>query len=74
MVREAWKTTTIICKGVDKMRHNVTTITLNLCCDGLQEVGEVQCLETTLAEDEIAYCESVKDVGPSMIISSSYTY
>ena len=74
MIREALKTTIIICKGVDKKGHNMANITLNLCCDGLQEVREVQCLETILAEDEIAYRESVKDVGPSMIISSSYTY
>ena len=74
MVREAQKIATTICKGVDKMGHSVANITFNLCCDRLQEVGEVQHLEATLAEDEIAYRESVKDIGPSMIIPGPFTY
>ena len=74
MVREAWKVATTICKGVDKMRHSVANITYNLCCDRLQDVGEIQRLEATLVEDEIAYRESVNDVGPSMIIPGPSTY
>jgi len=56
------------------MGHSVANINFNLCCDRLQEVGEVQRLEATLAEDEIVYRESVKDVGPSMIIPGPFTY
>ena len=56
------------------MGYNVANITLNLCCDGLQEVREVQRLEATLVEYEIVYRESVKDVGSSMIIPSPSVY
>jgi len=56
------------------MGHSVANITFNLCCYKLQEVGEVQRLEATLVEDEIAYRESVKDVGPFMIIPDPFTY
>ena len=73
MVYEAWKATTTIREGVNEIGHIVVNTSLNLYHDGLQEVGEVKRLETTLAKDEIAYCESVEDVGPSTSIPSSST-
>jgi len=51
------------------MRYIIANTTFNLCCDWLQKVGEVECLELTLAEDEIAYRESVRVIGPSTSIS-----
>ena len=70
MVWEACKAATVIHEGVDEMRWIVANTTLNLYSGGLQEVREVECLEVTLTEDEIAYRESVKDVDPSMSIPS----
>jgi hypothetical protein len=70
LVWEAWKAATVIHEGVDEMRWIVANTTLNLYSGGLQEVREVECLEVTLTEDEIAYRESVKDVGPSTSIPS----
>jgi hypothetical protein len=71
LVWEACKAATVIHEGVDEMRWIVANTTLNLCSGGLQEVREVECLEVTLTEDEIAYRESVKDIGPSMSISGT---
>jgi len=53
------------------MGHAVANITLNLYCDGLQEVGEAQHLEVVLTKDEIIYHEKghvVRDVGSSTSI------
>jgi hypothetical protein len=55
-------------EGVNEMRYIMTNTTLNLYRRGLQEVEEVERLEVTLAEDEIAYCGSVGDAGPSTSI------
>jgi len=52
----------------DEMRYIVANTTLNLCFGGLQEIGEVRRLETTLTKDGIAYHGSVGDVGPSTSI------
>lgn len=41
---------------------------LNLYRGGFQEVGEVERLEAILVKNNIAYYESVGDVGPSMSI------
>jgi hypothetical protein len=54
LVREARKAATTIHEGVDKIRYIMANTTLNLCHGGLQEVGEAECLETSLTEDEIA--------------------
>jgi hypothetical protein len=62
-----------ICEGVDEMRHIVANTTLNFYHDGFQEVREVECLEVALTEDEIAYCESVEDVGPSTSVPGPFT-
>ncbi|KAJ6858479.1 hypothetical protein NC652_040921 [Populus alba x Populus x berolinensis] len=62
--RKAWKATTIR-EGVNEIGHIVLNTTLNLYRDGLQEVGEVERFEAALTKDEIAYYESVKDVGSS---------
>jgi hypothetical protein len=61
LVREVWKAAKTIHKGVDDMEHIVAKITINLCCVGLQEVGESEHFEVALAEDEITYRESVGD-------------
>jgi len=53
------------------MGHAVANITLNLYCDGLQEVEEAQHLEVVLTKDEIIYHEKghvVRDVGSSTSI------
>jgi hypothetical protein len=47
--------------------------TLNLCRDGLQEDEELKHFEVALAENEIAYCGSVGDVGPSTSIPDQST-
>jgi len=60
-------------EGVNEIGLTVVNTSLNLYRDGFQEVGEVKCLETTPAKDEIAYCESVEDVGSSTSIPSSST-
>jgi len=67
---EAWKAATFIREGVYEMRYIVANTTLNLCSGGLQEVREVECLEVALTEDEIAYRENFKDIGPSKSIPS----
>jgi hypothetical protein len=46
----------------------VVNTTLNLCRDGLQEDEEFKHFEVALVENEIAYCGSVGDVGPSTSI------
>jgi hypothetical protein len=58
-----------IYEGVNEMRCIIANTTFNLCCDGLQKVGEVERLELTLAEDEVAYRRSVRVVGPSTSVS-----
>jgi hypothetical protein len=35
------------------MEHIMANITLNLCCVGLQEVGESEHFEVVLTEDEL---------------------
>ncbi|KAJ6904563.1 hypothetical protein NC652_022548 [Populus alba x Populus x berolinensis] len=48
------------------MRCIVANTILNVCHDGLHEIEEVEHLEATLTEDEIAYHNSVTSVlGPS---------
>lgn len=48
------------------MRCIVANTMLNVCHDGLHEVGEVEHLKATLTENEIAYHNSVTSVlGPS---------
>jgi hypothetical protein len=51
------------------MRCIIANITFNLCCDGLQKIGEIERLELTLAEDEVVYRKSVRVVGPSTSVS-----
>lgn len=58
----------IIYKSVDEMRCIMTNTTCNLCLDILQEIEDVERLETILAKCNIVYSESVKDVGPSMSV------
>ena len=53
LVRELWKAAETIHKGVDEMEHIMANITLNLCCVGLQEVGESGHFEVALTEDEL---------------------
>ena len=53
LVRELWKAAETIHKGVDEMEHIMANITLNLCCVGLQEVGESEHFEVVLTEDEL---------------------
>ena len=53
LVRELWKAAETIHKGVDEMEHIMANITLNLCCVGLQEVGESEHFEVALTEDEL---------------------
>jgi hypothetical protein len=45
LVQEAWKATTATREGVNEMEHIVASSMLNLYCGGLQETGEVECLE-----------------------------
>jgi hypothetical protein len=52
-------------EGVNEMRCIMANTTLNVCRGELHEVGEVEHLEATLAEDDISYRESVGDVGSS---------
>jgi hypothetical protein len=47
----------------------VANITFDLCRGELQDVEDVKHLKATLAEDEIAYRENIKDVGPYTSIS-----
>jgi hypothetical protein len=70
LVYDAQKATTTIHECVDKIRRIMDNTKLNLCCGGLQEVGEAECLEVALAEDEIAYHGSV---GLSMSIPDQST-
>jgi len=59
LVYDAQKATTTIHERVDKIRRIMANTKLNLCCGGLQEVREAECLEIALVEDEIAYHGSV---------------
>jgi len=43
----------------------MTNTTLNVCRGELHKVWKVEHLEATLAEDNIAYRESIRDVGSS---------
>jgi hypothetical protein len=36
------------------MGHVLANNTLNLCCGGLKEVGEIECLKVASVDDEIA--------------------
>ena len=55
------------------MRHVVANTTLTLCHGGIQKVGEVECPEAKLVEDEIVYCGSVGDASLSTNIPSQST-
>jgi hypothetical protein len=58
LLRDARRAARTICEWVDKMRHALTNNTLNLYCDGLQEIRkEAECLKTVLSVDEIVYHE-----------------
>jgi hypothetical protein len=73
LIREVWKEAKIIHIGVNDMKHIVANIALNLCCVGLQEVGESEHFEVALTEDKITYRESVGDVGPFKSVLSLST-
>jgi len=60
-------------KGINEMRHLVANTTLNLCHGGLQEVGEVERLEVTLAEDKIIYYGNIGDGGSSTSVPGPST-
>ena len=72
MVREARKTTMTIHEGVSEMGRIIPNITINLYCGCRQKVREIEHLEATLLEDEIAYRVIVEDVGLSISIPSPF--
>ena len=70
MIQETRKTTTIH-KNVNEMRHIMTNTTFDLCCDGLQEIRDVERLEAALTENKIVYCSSVRNASMSTSDSDS---
>ena len=53
------------------MRHIMTNTTFDLCCDGLQEIRDVERLEAALTENKIVYCSSVGNASMSTSDSGS---
>ncbi|GFZ19340.1 hypothetical protein Acr_28g0000450 [Actinidia rufa] len=61
-------------EGVDEMGCVMANNTLDLCRHGLQEAGEAEHLDVTLAEDEIAFREQgyvFRNAGPSTSVPST---
>ncbi|GFY87193.1 hypothetical protein Acr_05g0008320 [Actinidia rufa] len=59
--QEARKAASTLREGVDEMGRTMANNTLDLCRRGLQEAGEVEHLNATLVEDEIAFRERGQD-------------